>query len=100
MACWPTTRRYASDEAPAAEVFGTYPNPATGTLHVQLGSGLRGAASVRLLDKFGAVRSSAELTEAAAAPEQLLDLAGLPAGVYYVQVITGQQVRTQRVVKE
>ena len=85
---------------PAATAFGAYPNPATGLLHVQLGSGLRGAASVRVLDKFGAVRTRVELADVAATPEQPLDLSALPAGVYYVQVVTGQQVLTQRVVKE
>ena len=86
--------------ARAAGGFGAYPNPTTGILHVQLDSKLRGAASIRLLDKFGAVRASAELTDAAATPEQPLDLGALPAGVYYLQVTTAQQVLTQRVVKE
>lgn len=87
-------------EAPVAGVFGAYPNPTTGILHVQLNGKLRGAASIRLLDKFGAVRARAELTDAAAISEQSLDLNALPAGVYYVQVTTAQQVLTQRVVKE
>ena len=87
-------------EAPATRTFDTYPNPTTGMLHVQLDSELRGAASIRLLDKFGTVRASAELTDAAAMPEQSLDLRALPAGVYYVQVTTAQQVLTRRVVKE
>ncbi len=86
--------------APVAGVFGAYPNPTTGTLHVQLHGKLRGAASIRLLDKFGAVRAHTELTDAAALSEQSLDLNTLPAGVYYVQVTTAQQVLTQRVVKE
>ena len=86
--------------APVAGVFGVYPNPTTGSLHVQLDSKLRGGASIRLLDKFGTVRARAELTDAAATPEQSLDLNALPAGVYYVQVTTNQQVMTQRIVKE
>ena len=80
--------------------FNTYPNPATSTLLVQLDTDLRGAASVRLLDKFGAVRASAELNDAGTAPAQSFDLSGLPAGIYYVQVTTAQKVATQRVVKE
>ena len=92
----------SSDNQVLAEAgaFATFPNPATATLHVRLGSSMTGAASIRLLDKFGTVRATAELSDAAATPEMPLDLSALPAGVYYVQVTTSQQVRTQRIVKE
>ena len=46
------------------------------------------------------MRAGVELTDAAATPAQPLDLNALPAGVYYVQITTAQQVLTQRVVKE
>ena len=84
----------------AAQLFGAYPNPTTDVLRVQLDSKLRGAASIRLLDKLGTVRVRAELADVTATPEQSLDLSALPAGVYYVQVTTAQQVLTQRIVKE
>ncbi|WP_035565028.1 carboxylesterase family protein [Hymenobacter sp. IS2118] len=102
----PTLSRLADNslaeatKTPATRAFGAYPNPTTGQLHLQLDSELEGAVSIRLLDKFGAVRARAELTDAAATSEQSLDLSALPAGVYYVQVTTAQQVLTRRVVKE
>ena len=91
----------ADGTAPDANAaFSAYPNPTTSALQVQLASDLRGPATVRLLDKFGTVRASAELADASATPVQTLDLSALPAGVYYVQVTTNQKVVTQRVIKE
>ena len=92
--------RGTAPEAPATTVFGTYPNPTSGALQVQLGSDLKGPASVRLLDKYGRVCATAEMADASAAAGPVLDLSALPAGVYYVQVTTNQQVLTQRVLKE
>ena len=90
----------AGTASPAANGLDIYPNPTTGPLQVQLASDLSGPATVQLLDKVGTVRAHTEVRATTTAPAQALDLSALPAGVYYVQVITGQQVLTQRVVKE
>lgn len=75
-----------------------YPNPVpTGSrLHLAL-SGYHTGAEVRLLDGLGRVVARQQASAAARSTEQL-NVAGLPAGLYVLQVRTAAGVDTRRVV--
>lgn len=91
--------------APEAEAealaFGTYPNPTTGRLQVQLPATASGPVSLRVLNRFGREQVRLQLPAhrtAAAAP--VLDLSQLPPGVYYVQLTDALGTKVQRIQKE
>lgn len=61
-----------------------YPNPSTGRLAIQLSAWAGGVIDLQLFDATGRQVHSVQW----ASPDQELDLALLPAGVYYVRVAT------------
>lgn len=75
-------------------VFKLFPNPAGQSCLVQLPQNIPETSLIRLLNATGLVlqekRSTGNLL--------ILDLEGLPAGIYMVQVQTGDQSGTQRLV--
>jgi len=78
------------------EGFSLYPNPANGTITVQLGSAGVTGATVRLLDLSGRV-VYAEVVRTLNDRSFQLDLHGLQNGNYFLQLSTDQWVKTQAV---
>ena len=85
----------ARGAAPAATAaLGIYPNPSAGTLRLRGLPATDAPGRYRLLDLRGRVRGQGEL----AGPS--LDVKGLPAGSYLLEVTTAQGVRRQRFTRE
>ena len=82
-------------EAPQEAALTLYPNPSTGRLAIQLSAWKGGAIDLQLIDATGRQVHSARL----ASPDQELDLAQLPAGIYYVRVVAKDMLAVRRWVK-
>lgn len=82
-------------EDPEESTLTLYPNPSTGRLAVQLSAWKGGAIALQLFDATGRQVHSAQL----ASPDQELDLAQLPTGMYYVRVVAKDMRVTRRWVK-
>ena len=80
-----------------APAFDLVPNPAHCTVAVQLPA-TTGPATPTLRDGLGRTVRTATLP--ATSPRHQLDLAGLPAGLYVVQVATGAATTTRRLTVE
>lgn len=91
----------AARNAALAATVGLFPNPArrTATLAVPAAL-LHQAADVTLLNAVGQVVRRAPLPAARADAQVALDLAGLPAGLYLVQLATEQGPLVKRLVVE
>lgn len=72
-----------------------YPNPVLDNLTISVADAAPGV-TVTLYNATGAVVLSRTLTE----NQSIVSLTGLPAGVYYAQVVSGQQIARQKIVKE
>ncbi|WP_375434835.1 T9SS type A sorting domain-containing protein [uncultured Hymenobacter sp.] len=72
-----------------------YPNPATNKLSINIGNGHSGA-TLKLYNATGAVVLSQTLTDNA----NIISLESLPTGIYYAQVLSGQQITREKIVKE
>ena len=74
------------------------PNPTTEALHIAPPSGAVHYQWVRVVDLHGVVQREAQAPTAAGITE--LSLAGLPTGIYAVQLFDGERLTTQRVIKQ
>jgi PQQ-dependent dehydrogenase (s-GDH family) len=72
---------------PGAKSILLYPNPANGSFNLQLPGGIN-AADVRVSNILGAVTYSGRITENKA----VINLSGLPAGIYTVSIASDQQI--------
>ena len=72
------------------------PNPVRQRLHLERAAGATGAAQVRILNLQG--QEILADTLAAGARQQDLDLAGLPEGVYILEIQLGGRTHTQKLV--
>ncbi len=72
------------------------PNPATGILKIHT-SGWAGLSNVRLVNSKGQALQNWSNLNTSAAPREL-DISKIPAGVYLVQVQTGENVFTGKII--
>ncbi|BAV05333.1 hypothetical protein FLA_1340 [Filimonas lacunae] len=72
-----------------------YPNPATDRITVQLPV-VQNNALVRVYNASGQLVKSARIQSSTT----IIGLEQLPAGIYYVQVSNGKQVKTEKIVKQ
>ncbi|HMC98255.1 MAG TPA: T9SS type A sorting domain-containing protein, partial [Flavobacteriales bacterium] len=80
----------------AADGFSVYPNPTQGNLFVELGSKVLGNVRLRVLDMSGRVVLDDPFTVQGGG-RRTVDMRGLQAGQYMVQLTTGNWVKTQRI---
>jgi hypothetical protein len=74
----------------------TYPNPATGIMHVRFNEGYLG--TLTLTDVTGKLISRAQIQ--AAMKDYTMDLSGLPAGMYILSMRTASSSRSIRIAKQ
>lgn len=72
-----------------------YPNPVTASLNIRVGATEEGA-TIKLYNATGAIVLAQHLTSSVTT----ISTDTLPAGVYYVQVVNGRQITTEKLVKE
>lgn len=80
-------------EAPPVSI---YPNPATELLQVELSDAWEGTANWRLYNSRGQVMGTEQGTSASIS----IDVAPLPAGIYFLQLSGNQGQRTEKIVVE
>ena len=91
----------ATSAALAATQVGLYPNPARSTVTLTLpASAAARTVQVLLYNALGQQVRQARLLLAATSTQGLVDIAGLSAGVYSLQVQTGKAVVTKRLIVE
>ncbi|MCB0520878.1 MAG: T9SS type A sorting domain-containing protein [Lewinellaceae bacterium] len=78
--------------------FSIYPNPAGDVLNIAFGQAATGSAKVGLLNVEGRQLQATEVNLAVGTIQ--LNTAGLPAGIYLVQVTTAQGVVSKKVILE
>ena len=76
-----------------------YPNPAQGKAFVELSDAYRGDVSVQLTNLTGAVLRTVKTRKSTQVLIQPLDLHGLAAGTYFLQIQTGKKRIVKKVVK-
>ncbi|MEO8590240.1 MAG: T9SS type A sorting domain-containing protein, partial [Flavobacteriales bacterium] len=79
-----------------ADGFSVYPNPTQGNLFVELGTKVLGDVRLRVMDMSGRVVLDDPFTVHGGG-RRTVDMRGLQAGQYMVQLTTGNWVKTQRV---
>lgn len=82
-------------EATVAASFNVYPNPAQNFIKVQLSSDNRSASTIEIINVNGTSVKKERITGTTTS----VNLNGLAAGVYYIQVKNGDNVYRQKVVK-
>jgi hypothetical protein len=75
-----------------------FPNPAQGSVFVTLSDAEKGPARFELIDASGRIISVRSASGGSGAGTQVLDLGGVPNGVYQLVVITTGGSRTERLV--
>lgn len=72
-----------------------YPNPVVSSFKVQV-SKVEVNATIQLINAYGAVVGSFRLTNTA----QEISMKGMAAGIYFIKVKNGQQLFTQKIIKQ
>ena len=80
----------------SSDGFSVYPNPTQGNLFVELGNKVLGNVRLRVMDMSGRVVLDDPFTVQAGG-RRTVDMRGLQAGQYMVQLTTSKWVKTQRV---
>lgn len=76
-----------------------YPNPATETVMVSFASKTFGQSTINLFDLNGKrIMERSGIETLAGINQQQLSLPDLPSGLYFIQVIVGNQSKTQRLI--
>jgi len=66
-----------------------YPNPATAVLHLSVSDRQRSVSGIRVLDMYGNTKKKFEVSAVGYAWEIPLPVDDLPAGVYFLEVVSG-----------
>jgi len=74
------------------------PNPFRSTLTVTIPESIENAR-LSVIDQYGRVVQTRDRLDSDASPIVNLDLQDLPAGIYYVRVVAGSQILTEKVMK-
>jgi len=84
--------------APRSPYFAVEPNPCRGELSLRLLSGGLKPTAVAIRDASGRLVRSLAVSQSAVRSPQLIDLRDLPDGLYFVQLETGAQTATTKLV--
>jgi Secretion system C-terminal sorting domain len=76
------------------------PNPADATVYLEMGGDVSGSLQVRLLDVQGKALRNWVLQKTAGNWNQALDVSGLPAGSYFIQVLGTNYHATKTFIKK
>ena len=76
-----------------------YPNPATSFLHLSVTDKERTPAAVSIRDVYGNTKKTFRQPEVGYAWEMLLDIQELSAGVYFLEIVSGNRKTVQRFLK-
>jgi hypothetical protein len=77
----------------------TYPNPASDRVHIYFSGSVTGMAEIILSDLTGkAVRSLQAGVKAGSFEEAVIDVAGLPSGIYLAVITNGAEKAVQKIV--
>ncbi len=91
----------STQAAPTAHRWSVFPNPVMETLQIQFYLKEAGEARLLLRSAGGQLIRSRPITQAGAGQHQAeLDFAGLPAGMYQVQLVTRAGISTRKVIKQ
>jgi len=86
------------DEASHQEVhFRIYPNPTTGTINIELTGA--GESSQPLLEVFDLTGNKLKTMRMEQSTRHIMNLAGLPSGMYIVSLTTGEFKKVKRIIK-
>ena len=77
-----------------------FPNPAANYLDVQISGNNLDKISIRLLNTMGTVLLEEDYTSAGNNFKTRLDMKGYPTGIYLVQMTSGSQIVTRKIVKK
>lgn len=80
-----------------AESLRLYPNPNSGKFSISLGDEAASNVKVYILDATGKEVMQTEYSSVAASETLSIDLGQVAAGMYSVQIVTGDQVATKRI---
>ena len=86
-----------SDEESLSNV-NIYPNPANSMVNLEFNATQAGQAQIRFIDQMGRVAQTYYQTTTAGNNLMNLDINAVPAGVYFVQMISNEQTITKRLV--
>ena len=75
-----------------------YPNPANSMVNLEFNATQAGQAQIRFIDQMGRVAQTYYQTTTAGNNLMNLDINAVPAGVYFVQMISNEQTITKRLV--
>jgi hypothetical protein len=75
-----------------------YPNPANSMVNLEFNATQSGQAQIRFIDQMGRVAQTYYQTTTAGNNLMNLDINSVPAGVYFVQMISNEQTITKRLV--
>lgn len=91
MPCWPT----GIPNEPAKRELHVYPNPVTDKLTVSFNLH-NGYSNVSLYNAVGALIYN----NASKQPIHIIDMSGLPQGVYLLKIRSGETIRSERIIKQ
>jgi Secretion system C-terminal sorting domain len=75
-----------------------YPNPANSMVNLEFNSTQEGQTQIRFIDQMGRVAQTYYQTTTTGTNQMNLDIQSIPAGVYFVQMISNEQTITKRLV--
>lgn len=89
----------AEDELPAAEKIQVYPNPAQQTVLLEFADTYRGDVTVQVTNVTGHVLRTVKYRKSQEILKQSLDLQNMAAGLYFIQIETGNRKAVKKLVK-
>ena len=75
-----------------------YPNPANSMVNLEFNANQAGQTQIRFIDQMGRIAQTYYQTTTAGTNQMNLDIQSIPAGVYFVQMISNEQTITKRLV--
>ncbi|MFD2785324.1 T9SS type A sorting domain-containing protein [Hymenobacter rubripertinctus] len=93
----PMATQQQQQESPAINDFTAYPNPTTGIVNLDISGLTKGAALVQVYNAYGGLVKQLEPLRASS-KQVSLNLAGLPTGIYIVNVTVNKRVISKKVV--
>jgi len=76
-----------------------FPNPTPGYMHVRI-TGISSPVKLFIVNSVGSIVHTEEMKDPAHQSETMIDLSGLPEGLYFVVIQTGQQRVVKKVIVE
>ncbi|HEX8517571.1 MAG TPA: SBBP repeat-containing protein [Bacteroidia bacterium] len=86
-------------EMDLAGILNVYPNPVSDKLTFELAN-VKGDIKISLMNVSGQLIFSEAADQSAGTYRKSVDLSGYPAGIYYLQIITQENVITKKIIRE